>query len=86
MLYIGYSSLKNGQLELGLHRRSSRDDSLGLEENLRDSTRVSIKLWGMVNSSKESMKYMKKLTHLLNHPSLVFYSPYQGSIDINQSN
>jgi len=77
----GIASLANGELEIMLHRRCSRDDSRGMNEALNDQTQYIALLRLTVDTSDESTRFHQKHSKTLSFPPAVFYglsSNYPG--------
>jgi len=69
----GIASLANGELEIMLHRRCSRDDSRGMNEALNDMTRYIALMRFTVEGSNEATRFHQKHSKTLSFPPAVYY-------------
>ena len=67
------SSLANGQLELLLHRRCSRDDARGMNEALNDQDRITAPLRLVFDGQAEASRLSHRHVNELQFPPNVFY-------------
>jgi hypothetical protein len=76
----GVASLANGQLEVMLHRKCSRDDSRGMSEALDDASRYTAIYRFAVETGAESTRFHQRSTKQLSFPSSIsFGDPVTGS-------
>lgn len=62
------------------------DDGFGVKEALTENDRVSIRLWGMVNTKMGSILRTRRMSLLLNSVPNNFYALYSGSYSGQTSN
>jgi len=67
------SSLAEGELELLLHRRCSRDDARGMQEPLDDTDSISAPLRLIVNTAAEDARRSHRHVLELQFPPNVYY-------------
>jgi len=76
----GVASLANGQLEVMLHRKCSRDDSRGMNEALDDASRYTAIYRFTVETAGESTRFHQRSSKQLSFPpSISFGNPTSGS-------
>ena len=76
----GVASLTNGQLEVMLHRKCSRDDSRGMSEALDDASRYTAIYRFTVDTTGESTRFHQSSSKQLSFPSSIsFGDPVSGS-------
>jgi lysosomal alpha-mannosidase len=84
----GGSSVKDGELEIMLHRRLSNDDSLGLNEPLNEigSDRLGLiakgKFYLFLNSTSKSARLHREMSHRVNTQPLLTFSQIKNQTDI----
>jgi len=69
----GGVSLRNGELELMLHRRLLVDDNRGVGEPLNESTTTTVPHILFVSSPQSAARRQRPLSHMLNHQLILAY-------------
>lgn len=80
----GGSSLSSGELEVMINRRTTRDDSRGVEEPLNEDIVLRGRYWIVFDTIESSNEYHRLNAERLQHPVWPFFGKVDSSKSVNQ--